>query len=355
MKKNSKIFIAGHKGLVGSVIYKNLLQQGFENIIVAEKSSLDLRNQAQINNFFAIHKPEFVILAAGKVGGIIANSTYKAEFIYDNLMIAANIINAAKEYGIKKLLNLGSSCIFPKQATIPIKEEYLLTGALEATNEPYAIAKIAAIKLCRYYNEQYGTDFISVMPNNLYGINDNYNFETSHVLPALIRKNIIAKALSENNFDLILKDSKLHKIGFGLDDNNNNNIDLILNKYSQLGITSNEITLWGTGNVYREFLFNEDLAEACIFLMQNYSANEIGEFINVGYGTDITIKEVTNIIRDIVGYNGSIKFDSSKPDGTYRKLMDTSRINNLGWKPNTNLETGIKIVVDGYYNKLKEL
>ncbi len=352
MERNSKIYIAGHRGLVGSAIYSKLSSDNHNNIIVSDRKNLDLKNQKQTNDFFELNKPEYVILAAAKVGGIVANSTYKADFIYDNLMIASNVINAAKDSGVKKLLNLGSSCIFPKNAQIPIKEEYLLTGELESTNEPYAIAKIAAIKLCRYFNEQYGTDFISIMPNNLYGINDNFNFETSHVLPALIRKVLIADALNKENYEFLTNDFKNHKIGFGFETRFDGTTNSLIEIYNALGINKNKITLWGSGKVFREFLYNEDLADAALFVMNNFSSKEIGEFVNVGFGSDITILDLVNLVKTIVGFTGEIEFDSTKPDGTYRKLMDTTRINQLGWKPKTDLESGIKIVVDNYKNML---
>jgi len=352
MERNSKRYIAGHRGLVGSAIYGKLSSDNYNNIIVSDRKNLDLKNQKQTNDFFELNKPEYVFLAAAKVGGIVANNTYKADFIYDNLMIASNVINAAKEYCVKKLLNLGSSCIFPKNAQIPIKEEYLLTGELEQTNEPYAIAKIAAIKLCRYFNEQYGTDFISIMPNNLYGKNDNYNFETSHVLPALIRKVLIADALNKENYEFLANDFKNHKIGFGLEARFDGTTNSLIEIYNSLGINKNKITLWGSGKVFREFLYNEDLADAALFVMNNFSSKEIGEFVNVGYGSDVSIIELAELIKTVVGFTGDIEFDTTKPDGTYRKLMDTTRINQLGWKPKTDLESGIKIVVDNYKNML---
>ncbi len=355
MNFQDKIYVAGHKGLVGSAIYNHLLKLGYYNLLTADKNELDLRNQHDTNEFFKKNRPDYVILAAAKVGGILANNTYKADFIYDNIMIAANIIASSKDFGVKKLLNLGSSCIYPKNSEIPIKEDYLLNGLLEPTNEPYAIAKIAAIKLCRYYNEQYNTNFISLMPNNLYGINDNFNLETSHVLPAIIRKIIIADLLQKEKYDMLLNDVKIHKIGFGLDDKVKGDIDNLVDIYRKIGIYQDKITIWGSGKVYREFLFNEDLAEAAIFIMNSFDSNDIGEFINVGYGTDLTILELTEIIKSIIGYNGQISFDTSKPDGTFRKLMDTTRINNLGWKPKTNLEAGISKVVKNYYDKISKI
>lgn len=355
MNKNEKIYIAGHKGLVGSAIINKLQTENYNNFVLSDKNTLDLRNQKMTQEFFENNKPEYVFLAAAKVGGIVANNTYKADFIYDNLMIASNVIKAAKENGIKKLLNLGSSCIFPKNADIPIKEESLLTGTLESTNEPYAIAKIAAIKLCRYFNEQYGTDFISIMPTNLYGINDNFNLETSHVLPALIRKVLIANALYIGNTEFIINDFKSNKVGFGLDAKFDGTIKSIVEIYNNFGINQDKISLWGSGKVYREFLFNEDLADASIYIMENFTSTEIGEFINVGFGSDITIIELADIIKSIVGYKGNIIFDNSKPDGTFRKLMDTSRINNLGWKPKIDIETGIRKVVEHYRNKVENI
>lgn len=355
MNYQDKIYVAGHKGLVGSAIYNHLHKLGYFNLLTADKNELDLRNQHDTNEFFKKNRPDYVILAAAKVGGILANNTYKADFIYDNIMIAANIISSSNDFGVKKLLNLGSSCIYPKNSEIPIKEDYLLSGLLEPTNEPYAIAKIAAIKLCRYYNEQYNTNFISLMPNNLYGINDNFNLETSHVLPAIIRKIIIADLLQKEKYDLLLNDIKIHKIGFGLDDKVKGDIDTLVDIYRNIGIYQDKITIWGSGKVYREFLFNEDLADAAIFIMNSFDSKDIGEFINVGYGTDLTILELTEIIKSIIGFNGQINFDTSKPDGTFRKLMDTTRINNLGWRPKTNLETGISIVVKNYYDKISKI
>jgi len=301
MERNSKIYIAGHRGLVGSALLRKLQNEGYEYLITRTSKELDLRRQAEVEAFFAHEKPEYVFLAAGTVGGIIANSTYRAEFIYDNIMIAANVINAAHKLKIKKLLNLGSSCIYPKLAPQPMREEYLLTGLLESTNEAYAVAKIAAIKLCRYYNEQYGTNFISVMPTNLYGPNDNFDLETSHVLPALIRKFHEAKASHQES-----------------------------------------VTLWGSGKPYREFLYVDDLADACIFLMDKYDFNDIGEFVNIGTGKDVTIRELAELVKRIVGYEGDIRHDLTKPDGTPKKLLDVSRLQSLGWNAKTNLEEGIR-------------
>jgi GDP-L-fucose synthase len=312
MKKDSKIYLAGHTGLVGSALLRELERKGYKNIIVRDISEMDLRSQAEVEKWFAAEKPEYVFLAAAKVGGILANNTYKAEFIYDNLMIAANVIHASYKHGVKKLLNLGSSCIYPKLAPQPLKEEYLLTGALEATNEPYAIAKIAAIKLCRYYNEQYGTNFISVMPTNQYGINDNFNLETSHVLPAMMRK---------------FHDAKL--------------------------AGAKTVTLWGSGEPFREFLCSDDLASACVYLMETKDAKEIGELVNIGSGKDLKIRELADIIKEVVGFKGEIVWDKTKPDGTPKKLLDVSKLSALGWKSTIELKQGIKMVYDWYKEKVR--
>lgn len=298
MLKKSKIYIAGSNGMVGSAIVRNLKEKGFENIITKSSKELDLRNQKAVLDFFELEKPEFVFLAAAKVGGIHANSTYPADFIYDNMMIQNNIIHAAHIHKVKKLLFLGSSCIYPKFAEQPLKENCLLTGALEPTNEAYAIAKISGLKMCEFYKKQYGSNFISAMPTNLYGINDNFDLENSHVLPALLRKFIEAKNSNEK-----------------------------------------EVIIWGSGTPMREFLFVDDLAEACVFLMHNYNETE---FVNIGTGVDVTIKELAETIKEIVGFSGNLVFDDSKPDGTPRKLLDVSKINNLGWKYKVDLKNGIE-------------
>ena len=299
MELNSKIYVAGHGGMVGSAIIRNLKSKGFENIITRPSKDLDLRSQAAVNIFFLEQKPDYVFLAAAKVGGIQANNTFRADFLYDNLMIQANIIHAAATEKVTKLLFLGSSCIYPKMAPQPLKEEYLLTGSLEQTNEPYAIAKIAGIKLCEYYRNQYGCNFICVMPTNLYGVGDNYDLYNSHVLPALIRK---------------MYEAKMNK--------------------------ATEVVVWGTGTPKREFLYADDLADACTYLMDNYNESKI---INIGTGEDISIKELALIIKDIIGFNGSLVFDETKPDGTPRKLMDVSKVNSMGWKHSIELKQGIQL------------
>ncbi|QLC50637.1 GDP-L-fucose synthase [Methanolobus zinderi] len=313
MLKNSKIYIAGHRGMVGSAIKRNLESRGYTNLLHRTHSELDLTDQWQVNEFFESEKPEFVFLAAAKVGGILANSTYPAQFIYENLMIEANIINAAYKYNAKKLLFLGSSCIYPKFAPQPMKEEYLLTGELEGTNEAYAIAKIAGIRLCKHYNQQYGTNFMSVMPTNLYGQNDNFNLETSHVMPALIRKFHEAKINAKP-----------------------------------------EVVIWGTGSPKREFLHVDDMADACIYLMENYDYSDTAEFVNIGTGKDLSIKELAKMIKDIVGYKGEIVYDRTKPDGTPRKLLDVSRLHGLGWRGKITLREGIEQTYKWYLDNHKD-
>lgn len=299
MELNSKVYIAGHRGMVGGAIFRHLSGKGFTNIITRTSSELDLRNQAAVNDFFVAEKPEYVFLAAAKVGGIYANNTFRADFLYENLMIEANIIHAAANNAVTKLMFLGSSCIYPKMAPQPLKEDYLLTGTLEPTNEPYAIAKIAGIKMCEAYRRQYSCNFISVMPTNLYGFGDNYDLNNSHVLPALIRKMHEAKVSN-----------------------------------------AEEVLVWGTGTPKREFLFADDLAEACIFLMENYNEEQL---VNIGTGEDLSIADLATMIKDIVGFKGKLVFDSTKPDGTPRKLMDVTKLHNLGWKHNIELSEGIKM------------
>lgn len=351
MHIDSKIYVAGHTGLVGSAILRALKSYGYKNIITKEFHDLDLKSQSQVESFFQENRPEYVFLAAARVGGIWANNAQKADFIYDNLMISANVISAAHKFGVKKLLNLGSSCIYPKNAPQPLKEEYLLSGLLEPTNEAYAIAKIAALKLCRYFNEQYGTNFISVMPTNLYGPNDNFNLETAHVLPAMIRKFHLAKLLSKKDFVGIRSDFNK----FGLPKNYCSNFETLSDSDIQslllkFGITSEVLKLWGTGNVYREFLHVDDLALALLFLMNKYDFADLGECINIGVGVDLKISELAQIIKNVVGFNGEIKFDHARSDGTPRKLLDICRISKLGWKANITLESGIRDAYE-WYNK----
>jgi len=333
MEKTAKIYLAGHRGLVGSALMRSLQSKGYTNCIVRTSAELDLKRQADVEAFFAQERPEYVFLAAAKVGGIHANNTYKAEFIYDNLMIASNVIHSSHKYGVKKLLNLGSSCIYPKFAPQPMSEEHLLTGELEPTNEPYAIAKIAAIKLCRYYNEQYGTDFISVMPTNLYGPNDNFDLDNSHVLPALIRKFHLAKLLDEGRQSDVESDVQRFSRGKTID------TAAFLGRF---GISADYVTLWGSGNPFREFLYVDDLADACIYLMERYSASQIGEFVNIGTGEDLRIKELAELVRSVVGFNGEIRWDASKPDGTPKKLLNVSKLTGLGWRASTSLEDGLR-------------
>ena len=302
MEKTAKIYIAGHRGMVGSALVRKLEQEGYTNIVTRTSKELDLRNQQAVADFFAQEKPDYVFLAAAKVGGIVANNTYRAEFIYDNLMMESNIIHHSYVNGVKKLLFLGSSCIYPKLAPQPLKEEYLLSGYLEHTNQPYAVAKIAGIELCESYRAQYGCNFISAMPTNLYGPNDNYDLEKSHVLPAMLRKFITAK---RNNLP--------------------------------------EVELWGTGSPRREFLHVDDLATACLHLMEHYSEQGL---VNIGTGEDVTIKELAELIQGVVGYTGNIRWNTNKPDGTPRKLMDVSKINSFGWKASIDLPTGIKMVYE---------
>ena len=311
MEKNSKIYVAGHRGMVGSAIHRKLIAEGYNNVVCLTHSELDLTNQQAVKDFFEHEKPEYIFLAAARVGGIKANDTYSAEFIYENLMIQTNIIHCAYLYGVKKLLFLGSSCIYPKHAPQPLKEEYLLTGFLEPTNEAYAIAKIAGIKQCRMYRKQYGCDFISVMPTNLYGPNDNYHPDDSHVIPGLLRRLHEAKTAGRE-----------------------------------------EVVCWGTGTARREFLYVDDLADACLFLMQQYSGEE---HINVGTGADITIRELAEMIAHVVGYTGRICWDPTKPDGTPQKLLDVSKIHGLGWRNLTEFKTGLRHAYEDFLKRHKNL
>lgn len=352
MEKNSKIYLAGHTGLVGSALLRRLQQEGFENIIKRDFSELDLCNQAAVEAFFEKEKPDYVILAAAKVGGIVANSTYPAEFIYQNIMIAANVINASYKYGVKKLLNLGSSCIYPKLAPQPMKEDCLLTSELESTNEAYAIAKISAIKMCRYYNEQYGTNFISVMPTNQYGVGDNFNMETAHLLPMLLRRFQLAKLLRNGDFENIKADLKRYKLGWGLDEKINfDDKDSITKTLEGIGAYIDKVVVWGDGSPYRELMHSDDLADACFYLIQNKDYKEIGEFVNITDGTDIQLKDLIEMVKEIVGFDGEIVYDKTKPNGTPRKLMDATRIKSLGWTPKISLKEGITKIYQ-YYTQI---
>ncbi len=337
MEKTAKIFIAGHNGLVGSALVKNLQEKGFVNIITRTRQELNLTNTLEVATFFASEKPQYVFLAAAKVGGIVANNTYRADFIYENLMIQNNIIHQSYIHGVNKLLFLGSTCIYPKNCPQPMNEDYLLTDELEYTNEPYAIAKIAGIKMCESYNIQYKTNFISVMPTNLYGPNDNFDLEKSHVLPALLRKVHLAKLLSENNIEALLLDLKVNTI---------EDAKILLDRYK---ISKNNVEIWGSGTPMREFLWSEDMADACVFIMENrdfkdcYSNTETikNTHINIGTGKDISIKDLAYLIKEIVGYDGDFVFNLNKPDGTLKKLTDCSKLNNLGWKHKIDLAEGI--------------
>ncbi|OQB29149.1 MAG: GDP-L-fucose synthase [Bacteroidetes bacterium ADurb.Bin174] len=350
MNKNSKIYIAGHNGMVGSAIKRNLESKGFTNIVTRNIEALDLIKEAEVAAFFEAEKPEYVVLAAAKVGGIVANNTYRAEFLYENLMIQNHVIHQSYLHGVKKLLFLGSSCIYPKLARQPMKEDALLTGLLEPTNEPYAIAKIAGIKMCEAYHAQYGCNFISIMPTNLYGPNDNYDLEKSHVLPALIRKMILGKYLFENNMDAVRKDFNRFPVEGITGESSEKEI---LEKLTKFGIKKTRdrvaITLWGTGSPMREFLHVDDMADASVYLLLHYDAPDTTpSHVNAGCGEDISIKDLAELVRQIVGFQGEIIWDSSMPDGTPRKLLDVSKLFKLGWKPNISLQKGVKAVVENY-------
>jgi len=355
MNKDSKIYIAGHRGLVGSAILNNLKSKGYKNIIYRTHSELDLTNTSAVAHFMEQEKPEYVFLAAAKVGGIVANNIYRADFIYDNLMIQNNIIHQSYSHGVKKLLFLGSTCIYPKNAQQPMKEEYLLTDTLEYTNEPYAIAKIAGIKMCESYNIQHGTNFISVMPTNLYGPNDNYDLKKSHVLPALMRKIYLGKALENDDWATIIKDLNQLPIE-GIDGKATK--ESILSILSNYGIKSTkenhqtnvQVEVWGSGKPMREFLWSEDMADACVFIMENRDFSNTYDkgtkeikntHINIGTGIEISIKSLAEMIKDIIGFKGQIYFNTSKPDGTLRKLTDVSKLHQLGWKHKVDLKEGL--------------
>lgn len=360
MEKNSKIYVAGHLGLVGSALTRKLKEKGYNNIVGRSIDELNLLDQNDTLNFFQVEKPEYVFLAAAKVGGILANNTFRAQFIYENLQIQNNIIHSAYITGVKKLLFLGSSCIYPKNAPQPLKEDYLLTSELEYTNEPYAIAKIAGIKMIESYNIQYGTNFISVMPTNLYGPNDNYDLKKSHVLPAFIRKMHLAKSLMNNDWNTIKTDLSNRPIE---SNNGSSSENKILELFSKYGIVKNgkevNLLLWGSGTPRREFLHSNDMADACVFLMENVDFKDIiksktgsgsqqkeilNTHINIGTGKDLTIRELAEMVKKVVGFEGSLHWDASKPDGTKQKLLDVSKLKSLGWKEKINLDEGIKKV-----------
>lgn len=353
MNKTSRVFIAGHRGMVGSAIVRNLSSVGFQNLVYKTHDELDLLDQDKVFRFLREEQPEWVIVAAARVGGILANNTYRGQFIYENLTIESNLIHGAHQAGINNLLFLGSSCIYPRDCPQPMKEEYLLTGPLEETNEPYAIAKIAGIKLCENYHRQYGRNYFSVMPTNLFGPNDNYDLETSHVLPALLRKMHLAQCLANNDWNAIRSDLNQFPI---------NNVDgaaskvEILTTLQKHGLAQDRLTLWGTGSPFREFLHVDDLADACVYLMKNIRAEDVYSqgisHLNIGTGTDLTIRELAEMIKAIVGFGGELRWDRSRPDGTPKKLLDVSRMKELGWEAGMGLEEGIKNVVQHYWSPI---
>ena len=375
MLKNSKVFVAGHEGLVGSAILANLQRKGYTNLLIRTRSELDLADCTAVAAFFEKERPEYVFLAAAKVGGIVANNLYRADFLYQNLMIQTNVIHQSYIYKVKKLLFMGSTCIYPKNCSQPIKEEYLLTGELEYTNEPYAIAKIAGMKMCESYNLQYGTNFIAVMPTNLYGPKDNFDLETSHVLPALVRKMFLGKALEENDWGSIANDLNKRPIR-GIDGDNNSYE--ILEVLEKIGITSTPkqvtIEIWGSGSPLREFLWSEDMADACRFLMEHIQFQDIVEWmlnpkdqvevrnthINIGSGKEISIKDLAILVKEIIGFKGALFFNTEKADGTLRKVTDISRLKNLGWSSTIDLREGIQrmyrelATVDDFFNGSKD-
>lgn len=353
MNKNSKIYVAGHRGLVGSAIWKNLQHKGYANLIGKTSSELDLMEGVKVAQFFEEEKPEYVFLAAAHVGGIVANNVYRADFIYKNLQIQNNVISESYRHNVKKLLFLGSSCIYPKEAPQPMKEEVLLTAPLEYTNEPYAIAKIAGLKMCESFNIQYGTNFIAAMPTNLYGPNDNFDLEKSHVLPAMIRKAHLAKMLQSNQWKKIRADLNKRPVEGVSGENSEFEIKNILQKY---GITTRYLTLWGTGKPMREFLWSEEMADACVFIMENVDFEDLKDdkteirncHINIGTGKEISIKDLSKLVTDTIGYDGKVVFDTSKPDGTMRKLIDVSKLHSLGWKHKIEIEEGVKRMYNWY-------
>ena len=353
MNKNSKIYIAGHRGLVGSAIWNNLKQRGYTNLIGRTSKELDLMDGVAVAQFFAEEQPEYVFLAAAHVGGIVANNTYRADFIYRNLQIQNNVIGESYRNEVKKLLFLGSTCVYPKQAPQPMKEDALLTSPLEYTNEPYAIAKIAGLKMCESFNLQYGTNFIAVMPTNLYGPNDNFDLEKSHVLPAMIRKIHLAKCLMEGDWDAIAKDLNERPVEGVTGKNSEEEIVALLARY---GVTGSEVQLWGTGKPMREFLWSEEMADACVFVMERVNFEDLkGEdkevrncHINIGTGREISIRDLAMLIKRTVQYEGAITFDATKPDGTMRKLTDVEKLNALGWKHRIEVEEGVGRMYEWY-------
>lgn len=364
MNKEAKIYVAGHMGMVGSAITRNLMSKGYTNLVFRSLDELDLTVQKDVEDFFRQEKPEYVVLAAAKVGGIIANNTYRGQFIYENLQIQNNVIHQSYIHGVKKLLFLGSTCIYPKLASQPMREDALLGGQLEYTNEPYAIAKIAGLKMCEAYNLQYGTNFISVMPTNLYGPNDNFNLETSHVLPAMIRKIHLAKCLEQGDWTQIRIDLDRRNVeGVGGSASEQEIMD-VLNKYGVYKEEDVVVNLWGTGKPLREFLWSEDMADACVFLLENRNVDDVmnsfsGEVrnthVNIGTGKEISIRELSVLIMKELDFKGKISFDSSKPDGTMRKLTDSSKLHQLGWKHNIDLEEGIGLMYAHYLENTKVL
>lgn len=355
MNKNSKIYVAGHRGLVGSAIWNNLLQKGYNNLVGRTHAELDLLNGAAVKDFFDKEQPEYVVLAAAHVGGIMANNTYRADFIYENLQIQQNVIGESFRHGVKKLLFLGSTCIYPCEAPQPISEDALLTSPLEYTNEPYAIAKIAGLKMCESFNMQYGTNYIAVMPTNLYGPRDNFDLEKSHVLPAMIRKIHLARLLKNKDFESIRIDlDKLPISGV----NGSSSIEEITNTLKNYGINDEYIQLWGTGTPLREFLWSEDMADASVYILENVSFDDLKGsnkevrncHLNIGSGKEITIRDLAYKIRDIVGYNGEIRWDSSKPDGTMRKLCDVTKLHSLGWSHKVEIDEGVSRLYEWYLN-----
>lgn len=353
MEKSAKIYIAGHRGLVGSAIWRNLISKGYTNLIGRTHTELDLMDAVAVRNFFEIEQPEYVILAAAHVGGIMANNTYRADFIYNNLQIQQNVIGESFRHNVTKLLFLGSTCIYPREATQPIAEESLLTSPLEYTNEPYAIAKIAGLKMCESFNIQYNTNYIAVMPTNLYGPNDNFDLERSHVLPAMIRKTYLAKQLMLQNWDAIRSDLDKRPIETITGASSTEQITTILNKY---GIYTDHLNLWGSGKPLREFLWSEDMADASVYIMENINFSDLSAkkneirncHINIGTGEEITIKALSELIQQTIGYTGAINWDATKPDGTMRKLTSVKKLHSLGWKHTIEIERGVELLYNWY-------